>query len=83
MPQTGDPGVVVGLGGNQVAAYDAVCTHAGCTVQYDPGQKLLICPCHGAEYDPAHQAQVVAGPAPSPLQQLQAAVAADGTIYVQ
>lgn len=83
LPQTGDPGLVVRLGGNQVAAYDAVCTHAGCTVQYDPGQKLIVCPCHGAEYDPAHQAQVVAGPAPSPLQELKTAVGADGTIYVQ
>ncbi len=83
VPSTGDPGVVVGLGGSQVAAFDAVCTHAGCTVQYDPTQKLLVCPCHGAAYDPAHQAEVVAGPAPSPLQPLQAALASDGTIYVQ
>jgi len=83
VPATGDPGVVVGLGGSQVAAFDAVCTHAGCTVQYDPSQKLLVCPCHGAEFDPAKQAEVVAGPAPTPLQQLQAAVGSDGTIYVQ
>lgn len=83
VPTTGDPGVVVGLGGSQVVAFDAVCTHAGCTVQYDPAQKLLYCPCHGAEYDPAHGAEVIAGPAPSPLQALKAAVAADGTIYVE
>jgi thiosulfate dehydrogenase (quinone) large subunit len=83
IPTTGDPGIVVGLSANQVVAFDAVCTHAGCTVEYDPSQRLLVCPCHGAEYDPAHAAEVVAGPAPSPLQGLKAAVAADGTIYVQ
>ena len=83
VPSNGDPGVAVGLGGNKVAAFDAVCTHAGCTVQYDQSQNLLVCPCHGAEYDPAHGAQVVAGPAPSPLTQLTAQVGPDGTIYVQ
>jgi thiosulfate dehydrogenase [quinone] large subunit len=61
------PAVVVSLGGDRVAAYSRVCTHAGCSVDYDPSSKLLICPCHGATYDPAAQAQVVSGPAPSPL----------------
>jgi thiosulfate dehydrogenase [quinone] large subunit len=80
-PVSGDPAVVVSLGGQSVAAYDAVCTHAGCPVQYDPGQRLLLCPCHGAEFDPAHGAQVVAGPAPTPLPPLKVTVAPDGSIY--
>ena len=83
VPSNGDPGLAIGLGGNNVVAYDAVCTHAGCTVQYDSSQKLIYCPCHGAEYDPAHHAQVVAGPAPTPLTQVNAQVGPDGTIYVQ
>jgi thiosulfate dehydrogenase (quinone) large subunit len=80
-PISGDPAVVVSLGGQSVVAYDAVCTHAGCTVQYDPTQRLLICPCHGAAFDPAHSAQVVTGPAPTPLPGLRVTVTADGTIY--
>ena len=83
LASNGDPGLVVGLGGSKVSAFDAVCTHAGCTVEYDASQKLIVCPCHGAQYDPAKNAQVVSGPAPSPLAPLSAQVAADGTIYVQ
>src|SRR5260370_33231662 len=65
-PATKDPGVAVDLSGGAVVAFDAICTHAGCQVSYDSNQKLITCPCHGAQFDPAHGAAVVAGPAPSP-----------------
>jgi thiosulfate dehydrogenase [quinone] large subunit len=80
-PGTGDPGVAVSLSGGSVVAFDAVCTHAGCTVSYDTGQKLITCPCHGAAFDPAHGGAVVAGPAPTPLAAIQVELAADGGLY--
>lgn len=81
-PRSGDPAVVVHLSGSSFVAYDAVCTHAGCTVEYDPQYKLLVCPCHGGAYDPAHGAQVVAGPPPTPLQQLPITIDNAGNIYL-
>jgi thiosulfate dehydrogenase [quinone] large subunit len=80
-PATGDPAVAVSLSGGGVVAFDAVCTHAGCTVTYDSNQRLLGCPCHGAEFDPAHGAVVVAGPAPTPLAQIALQVGTDGGLY--
>lgn len=81
-PGTGDPAVAVSLSGGSVVAFDAVCTHAGCQVGYDAGQKLLLCPCHGAAFDPAHGAAVVGGPAPSPLASIRVQVGSDGGVYV-
>jgi thiosulfate dehydrogenase [quinone] large subunit len=70
IPSSGDPGVVLKLSNGTFVAYDAVCTHAGCTVEFDPGQQILACPCHGAAFDPAHHGAVLGGPTNTPLTQL-------------
>jgi thiosulfate dehydrogenase [quinone] large subunit len=50
-----------------VFAYSAICTHQGCTVAYKAATKKLVCPCHGAEFDPLSSGKVVQGPANTPL----------------
>lgn len=67
---SGDPGVVVRLAEDKVCAFSAVCTHNGCTVAYDSAQKVFLCPCHGAAFDPANHAQVLQGPANRPLDEV-------------
>ena len=62
------PIILIHLDNGQFVAYSSICTHAGCQVQFDPSMRDLVCPCHGAIYDPYHNAQVLAGPAPYPLQ---------------
>jgi thiosulfate dehydrogenase [quinone] large subunit len=70
----GTPGALFRLSKDKVVAYSRVCTHAGCTVGYDPSAQVLYCPCHGAEFDPAHGANVLAGPAPTPLPRIKVAI---------
>lgn len=47
-------------------ALSAICSHLGCTVQFQPENNRIYCACHGGTYDPKTGANV-AGPPPKPL----------------
>ena len=57
-----------------VFAYSTICTHQGCAVNYKTSSKLLVCPCHGATFDPARNGKVVSGEADAPLPKVKIAV---------
>ena len=46
-------------------ALNAVCTHLGCVVPWNPSENKFMCPCHGSQYN--EQGKVVRGPAPKSL----------------
>jgi Rieske Fe-S protein len=75
----GDSPIIVLNVGGEIRAFDAVCTHEGCPVGWNPAQRLIRCPCHGGAYDAT--GRVVDGPPPAPLHRLEAEVG-DGVIYV-
>jgi thiosulfate dehydrogenase [quinone] large subunit len=62
---------------NGVFAYSAICTHQGCTVDYSTQYKALLCPCHGAMYDPFSNAKVLSGPTNRPLDKVKVAISGD------
>lgn len=49
-------------------AISSICTHFGCTVQWDAESNKFNCPCHGSQFD--SQGRVVRGPAKRPLAQI-------------
>jgi len=51
----------------------AVCTHLGCTVQYEPQADRIHCACHGGVYN-AYTGANVSGPPPKPLKLFKVAV---------
>jgi len=57
----GDTIMVVRVSDAQVVALSAICTHAGCSMDYASGQKVLDCPCHGSQF--AIDGSVLRGPA--------------------
>ncbi len=58
-------------------ALTAVCTHLGCTVQYEPQMHRIHCACHGGVYD-SHTGANVSGPPPKPLKRFKVAVSDAG-----
>ena len=66
---------------NGIFAYSAVCTHQGCTVQFNLASSKLQCGCHGAVFDPFNEAKVVAGPTNTPLAKIE--VATEGAWIVE
>lgn len=51
-------------------AFNAICTHLGCTVQYRMEKKEIWCACHGGCYD-ASTGKNISGPPPKPLKPLK------------
>jgi thiosulfate dehydrogenase [quinone] large subunit len=82
LPRSREPAILVRLAKDQLVAYRAICTHARCVVGFDPNSRLIVCACHGAEFDPRRGAAVVTGPAPRPLPRVELRVDHDA-VYVQ
>ena len=79
-PATGDPAVVVQPRAGVFLAFDAVCPHAGCTVEYDQRNAIFVCPCHGSQFNGSTGA-VETGPASQGLGKIAIAKGSDGQLY--
>ena len=60
-----EPGLLVRTVEGELRAFSARCTHLSCTVQYDPAERLIVCACHGGQFD--LNGKNIAGPPPKPL----------------
>jgi thiosulfate dehydrogenase [quinone] large subunit len=81
VPVSQDPGLVIQPSAGQFVAYDALCPHAGCTVQYASSNQVITCPCHGSEFDVATGA-VLVGPAQVGLTPLTV-TDSNGKLYIK
>jgi thiosulfate dehydrogenase (quinone) large subunit len=74
----GLPALVIRGVDGELSAFSAVCTHAGCDVEWRDGQ--IRCPCHHARFDTA-TGEATRGPARAPLTALSV-VERDGKIVL-
>jgi cytochrome b6-f complex iron-sulfur subunit len=74
------PSVLIHHEDGSYSAFDAVCTHLGCTVRFEPENRRIHCPCHGGVYD-MNTGAVVSGPPPRALKSYRVEVA-DGNVTV-
>ena len=61
---------------DKVYALSRICTHEGCSVDFDMNQNRLICPCHGANYE-ATDGSVISGPTTKALAKIKVAIKDD------
>jgi cytochrome b6-f complex iron-sulfur subunit len=61
------PGLLIHHEDGRWIAMTAVCTHLGCTVEYEAQADRIHCACHGGVYN-AYTGANVSGPPPKPLQ---------------
>ncbi|HWQ02960.1 MAG TPA: Rieske (2Fe-2S) protein [Candidatus Nitrosotenuis sp.] len=61
------PALLVRLADGTYRAFNSVCTHLNCTVQFRTREHDIWCACHNGVYD--LHGKVVSGPPPRPLEQ--------------
>lgn len=61
----GNPAVVLRTP-ESLKAFSLICTHLGCTVEWQGSEKIFYCPCHDGRFD--QFGEVISGPPPLPLE---------------
>jgi Rieske Fe-S protein len=72
------PVLLIRTQNDKLLAYDAICTHLDCTVQYKSDMGIIWCACHNGKYDLS--GRNIAGPPPKPLQPYNVVVKGDEII---
>jgi Rieske Fe-S protein len=59
---------VVKTAPDKAVAFSPACPHLGCVYRWEDGRDSFVCPCHASAFDT--EGNVMAGPAPRPLDRL-------------
>ena len=79
-PTRNDPAVLLRSSDGEYKAYSRRCSHAGCSVDFDPSSRCLKCPCHRGTFD-ARMGYVMFGPPRRPLDEIVLQMRAGGQLW--
>jgi Rieske Fe-S protein len=79
-PTRSDPAVLLRSSEGEYRAYSRRCSHAGCSVDFDPSRRCLTCPCHQGAFDPRF-GYVMFGPPRRPLDEIVLQMRAGGSLW--
>ncbi len=72
----GEPGILLRLGENTLAAFSQQCTHLACPIYAEIEKRQLVCPCHSGLFS-AEDGRVLSGPPKRALQRFKVEVRGD------
>jgi menaquinol-cytochrome c reductase iron-sulfur subunit len=72
-------GFVVRKSESEFEVLSNICTHLGCRVAWNEGEKAYICPCHDAAF--TVDGEVISGPPPKPLEHYEFKIE-DGKLFI-
>jgi menaquinol-cytochrome c reductase iron-sulfur subunit len=84
-----DPSVPIGAvylrrtGPNGVQAFNVVCPHAGCFVDFVAARKMYICPCHNSTFGLNGSISDPKSPSPRGLDELEVQIRNDNEVWVK
>ncbi len=72
------PGLLINTPSGELRAFDGICTHLNCTVQYRADFGNIWCACHNGQYDTS--GKNIAGPPPRPLERFTVSIRGDDVV---
>ncbi len=69
--------------GGQARAFNVVCPHAGCFVDYMPARDCYLCPCHNSTFALDGRINDAKSPSPRGLDELEVEVRNDSEVWVK
>lgn len=67
----------------RLQAFNVVCPHAGCLVDYSPGAQAYLCPCHNSTFALDGRVDDPQSPSPRGLDPLEAEVRGESEVWVR
>ena len=71
------------IGDRQIQAFNVICPHAGCFVDYDLSRKGYHCPCHNSSFEVDGKIADPKSPSPRGLDELEVEIRSDNEIWVR